>query len=429
MVQAALGAACTNVPIVCAFDGVVYCLDGSDLSTVNLTTGARTTVADLAGSVATYLALGAPSWRRLASSDVGPIWLQPLDNGQCFVWQYNAALDTDEKIGKLSVDFATPYSVFWAHGFTFVGFRYAAAHTLAGDAYVWYKRGSQQGVAGPIRSASGVTASTPVLVGGMIGDDLIVYYAGAVWAYNLSSGGLYQVGKSTSSNTTAVRHCVTYGKEVFLGYVNNTGNVERLDTVTYTTGTAEWRSGRFDFGYQGIDKTLLDVTVVTEPLTAGTSLACAVSVEGGTATTLTGTFDEDGDTSYTWVASTPDDPLVGRDFEIHLTPKTTAAANTPTIRSITARAIGAERQRVWGLELDAGTWLASSEGAAPRSSQILADLKAVGEYKGLVLFSNPWDVEEHEPPVEYTVTVVDLQTVEVEGQPISVLELREASYV
>ena len=427
---AALGAACTNVPVVCAFDGVVYCLDGSDLSTVNLATGARTTVADLAGSSATYLALGAVSWNRLACSDVGPVWLQVLDNGQCFIWQYNVALDTDSRIGKLPVDFTVPYSVYWAHGFTFVGFRYASTHTQAGEAFIYYQRGSQRGVAGPIRDPSGVSASTPVLVGGMIGDDLIVYFDGAVWGYNLSTGGVYQLGEALTTSHTAVRQCVTFGKDVFLSHTNNTGNVERFDTQTYTTGTARWASGRFDFGYQGIDKILLDVTVVTEPLPALTSMTCAVSVEGGTAAALTGTFTGDGtSTAYTWTASTPASSLVGRDFEVHLIPASTSAAVTPTVRSVTVRAAGAERQRSWDLELDAGTWLGSSEGMSPRSADVLAGLKAIGEHNGLVTFTNPWDVEEHQTPVDYTVLVVSQQTTEAEGQPIAVLRLRESSYV
>lgn len=427
---AALGAACTNDPVVAAFDGVVYCLDGSDLYTVNVATGARTLTADLAGSIASYLALGAPSWRRLACSDVGPVWLQPLDNGQCFIWEYNAALDTDSRVGKLPVDFATPYSVYWAHGFIFVGFRYSAAHGLAGDAYIYYQRGSQRGVAGPFRNPSAVSASTPVLIGGMIGDDLIVYFDGAVWAYNLSSGGMYQLADSTSTSHTSPRHCVTYGKDVFLSYVNGAGNVERLDTRTYTTGTAVYASGRFDFGYQGIDKILLDVTVVTEPLPLLTSIGCSVSVEGGTAVALDGTFTGDGEsTSYTWTASTARSSLVGREFELLLSPASTSAAVSPKVRSVTLRAIGSQRQRTWTLEMDPGTWLGGSEGGAPRSADVLADLTAIAEYGGLATFSNPWDVEEHDSPVEYTVLVVSVNTAEAEGEPIATLELREASYV
>jgi len=425
---AALGAACTNIPLVVNFDGVVYCLDGSDLYTVNLTTGARTQVADLSGSVATYLALGPVSWQRLSTSDVGPTWLEPLDNGQCFIWEYNAALDTDAKIGKLPVDFAIPYSIYWAHGFTFVGFRYASTHSLAGEAYIYYQRGSQRGVAGPIRKPSGVSASTPVWIAGMVGDDLIVYFDGAIWGYNISSGGIYQVSDSTSTNSTAVRDAATFGKDVFLAYVNNTGNAERFDTQAYTTGTAEWRSGRFDFGYWGIDKMLLDVTVVTDPLPAGTSLALKVATEGGTATTVTGTFDTDGATSYTWSVSTSDASVVGRDFELYLIPVSTSTTATPEVRSLTARATGGERQRSWRLELDAGTQTAG-KADSPRSSDSLAALKAIGESNALCLFENPWDGEEWDAPVSYTVVPTDLLLTEAEGNDIMVLELRESGYV
>jgi len=353
-----------------------------------------------------------------------------LDNGQTFIWEYNVSLDTDSRIGKLPVDFAIPYSIFWANGFVFVGFRYASTHSQVGEAYIYYQRGSQRGVAGPLRKASGVSASTPVLIGGMIGDDLLIYFDGAVWAYNLSAGGIYQLAMSTTTSLTGIRQASTFGKDLFLSNLNNAGRVERMDTQTYTTGTASWQSGRFDFGYQGIDKILLDITVVTEPLPLLTSITCSVSVEGGTAEALTGTFTGDGtSTSHIWTASTAAASKVGKDFEIILALATTSAAVTPTIRSVTARAIGAERQRTWGMELDSGTWLGASEGKAPRSSDVLADLKAIGEYNGLGSFENPWDVEEWDRPVTYTVLVVSLQTAEAEGQPIAVLELRESAYV
>jgi hypothetical protein len=54
----------------------------------------------------------------------------------------------------------------------------------------------------------------------------------------------------------------------------------------------------------------------------------------------------------------------------------------------------------------------------------------VGESNGLVLFTNPWEGEQQDAPVEYTVLPSQLLYDEAEGVTgIAVLELREAAYV
>jgi len=47
----------------------------------------------------------------------------------------------------------------------------------------------QRGVAGPVRNPT-TSAAKPIRLAGMIGDDLIFFYNGYIWAYNLSSGGI-----------------------------------------------------------------------------------------------------------------------------------------------------------------------------------------------------------------------------------------------
>lgn len=418
-----------RAPILVHYDGQVYALDTMSLYRIDKATGALTEVAAMYGSDKRYANLGVATRQRMSCSDKGPIWLQVQDDGGTMIWEYNVKSDTDRVIGRLPVDFATPYSIAWANGFYFVGFRYGARNAAAGDAYLYYQRGSQRGVAGPFRNLSASSASQPVRIAGVIGDDLIVYFDGAVWGYNLSSGGIHQIALSTTSNVTAVRFAACFGKDIFLGFVNNTGNVERLQTGSYTTGTARWASGRFDCGFQGVDKVLLDVTVVTDPLPANTQITLEVGVEGATAAAVTGTYDTDGQTAYTWTVSSATASVVGREFELFLIPKTTATANTPTIRSVAARCMGAERQRSWVLELDPGTWGNLSEGYAPRSADTLADMKAIGEANGLVKFTNPWDGEEWDAPVDYTVMVGRMEPDVVEGDGLVGVELREASYV
>jgi hypothetical protein len=420
----------TYPPVVCSFGGNLYALDGDNLYLVDKTAvDTKTLVADLEGSAASYLASDHP-YERLSVSDKGPIWFQRLDNGQTLVWEYNEASDTDSRVGMLPVQFAWPYSICWAHGFIFVGFRYAAGDELPGEAFVYYQRGAQRGVAGPIRSASGVTASEGVQVAGCIGDDLMIYYAGAVWAYNLSTGGLYQLAKSISSSSTKIRSAICFGKDVFISNADNAGKVERFQTDVYTTQTTAITTGRFDFDYAGLDLCLLDVTVTTLPLPANTQVTLEVSVEGGTFAAVTGTMSTDGATSYTWATSTAAASRIGRDFELKLILASTDSAVTPTIRSITARTTATERQRMWRLELDTGTWRTGTDGVSPRSADVLADLRAIGESSGLVTFTNPWEGEEQDAPVDYTVMPSQLLYDEAEGVTgIAVLELREAGYV
>jgi hypothetical protein len=369
-------------------------------------------------------------------SDKGPIWYQRLDNGQTIIWEYNQATDTDSRVGMLPVDHAWPYSILWAHGYIFVGFRYAAGDGLSGDAYLYYQRGGQRGIAGPIRygppNNSGANGSLRVLLAGTIGDLLLFDYAGHLWGYNLSSGGLHVVAATAFSTASSPRDAVTFGKDVFVSgtYSAVANKALRVQTDLYSQSADYIASGRYDFGLPGIDKCLLDVTVTTLPLPANTQITCKVSIEGATATALTGTFNTATATSYTWTASTAAASLVGRDFEIYLYPLSTSTAATPTIRSVTARAIPIERQRIWRLELDTGTWHSQSAGSQPRSSDVLADLRAIGESNQLVTFTNPWEGEEQDAPTSYTVIPSQLTYVEAEGPGmIGVLELKEAAYV
>ena len=416
-------------PVLRTFGSTVYCLVGDDLYTVDATTGlSATAVSDLSGQSGQYLSGGRRTYQRLSVSDKGPIWLQRLDSGQTYIWEYNEANDTTTRIGKLPVDFAYPYSIFFAAGYVFVGFRYANDHSEAGAAYIYFQRGLQRGVAGPFRDVSGASAWKAVLMAGIIGDDLMVYYNDALWAYNLSEGGIYQVAKCGVGDPIA--SAITFGKDAFIANVDNTDYVERLDTAAYSTDTATWRSGRFDFGYLGTNKALLDVTVVHDPLPANTTLTLKVSSNGGAFATVTGTDNVDDVTSFTWTASSSTSTVTGRDFELELTFASTVSTATPTIRSVTVRAMGVQVQRSWIVELDAASYWASSEGRAPASADLLSDGRAVATAGGVVKFTNVWDGDEYDGGTDYDVMVEQAVMVEAEpeGDPYFALQLREVSY-
>jgi len=378
-------------------EGVVYALDGGDLYSVNTSSGARTVKSNPSGSVATYMASAGNIWRRLCVTDTGLAWLLPEDNGTVRIMEYNSVTDTDHRSGKLPVEFAFPYSMHFAHGFLFVGYRFCAAHDQKGDAYIYFQRGGQWGSAGPIRLVDSSSASQPVIIAGVIGDDLIFYYGGAVWAYDLSAGAIFQLAKSGAADATTVTDAATYGKEVFLANTDGSAAVEHFDTTLYTTDDASWSSGRFDFDLPGISKTMLRVTVVVDPLDANTTMTLKMSADGATAVSVDGTFNTDDDTTYTWTTSVSggtQDQVTGRDFEIELIPDSTNSANTPKIREVFAEAISAEKRR--GVELDVDLTHGQTVKAAD-GTKLLADLRSAAEYSGgVVKFTDPWGVASHE---------------------------------
>ena len=422
------GAGATYNAELCYAQGTVYYLDGADL--YSLTTGStdtRVVLSQPGGNVADYMASSANLYRRMCVTDVGVAWLIPQEDGTTIIYEYNAKNSTDYASGKLPVEFATPYSIYFAHGFLFVGFRYAAAHGEKGAAHIYYQRGGQWGSTGEIRNADTSTASQPVIIAGVIGDDLIFWYGKSLMAYDLSAGALFQVAES-GGTSTGVTDAATFGKDIFVANTDGSAAVERFDTTLYSTGTASWKSGRFDFDLPGVKKTLLRVTVVVDALPASTSMTCKVSADGGTFTAVNGTLEDDGDTTFTWTVSksgNTEQQTTGYDFEIELIPLTTNSSNSPQVREIFAEAISAQKRR--GVEIDVD--LRSSTMAKGASgTALLAQLRAASEYSGgIVSWSDPYAVAEHEAP-----RVSDVMVELLAGQrdqEFATIRVRETSLV
>lgn len=406
-------------PVLRMFDGVVYALDGDDLYALG-TPGVRTQVVDLVSWTSdNYLDQTPWSYNRMSTSDKGPIWITRIDNGATFLWEYDVNDDVQRKIGKLPVDFAFPYSIYFSKGFTFVAFRYAPSHTESGEAYIWFKRGAQDGVIGPVRAPSGVTASKPILLAGVIGDDLVFYFDGAIWAYNMSYGGVYQI--ATQETTGTPYGAITFGKDVFIAPVTNSSNtrsVERFDTTRYATdGTIDL--GKHDWDYPGIEKILLDVTVVTDPLPANCRVSLFISVDGDDFVGVTSPaqyHQNDDATKFTWVASTSGGTtLAGNEFEIRLMLESSTSTATPTIREVTARAKAAAHLLEITMQIDAGT-IDTGEGFQT-SEALIAGLNALCEAdpKTVTSFTDMFQtLETSTPPAAFDVTVQDVATPMVE---------------
>ena len=383
-------------PLLAQFGTTLYALDGDDLYEIDKSAAdTRTIRADVAGSSDTYLNTTPYSYNRLAVGDVGPIWIQRMDFGQTYIWQYDEEQAVQKRIGKLPVDFAFPYSIFQAFGFTFVGFRYANSHTEDGDAYLYFFRGAQKGTAGPFR-ASGSTASKPVLIAGVIGDDLIVLFDGKVWAYNVSDGGISMVASQLSATQPAA--AITFGREIFAGIGSTPPTVERYLPDQYvTSGTLD--TGRHDFEHPGLRKLLLEVGVVTDPLPAGAGVSMEVSVDGGSPVALAGTHNTAGDRRFVWPAPAGS-VLSGYQFELRPT-GTGDGSVTPTIRDLFAAASGDAHRIEWRLAVDV---------ADMSAAEIDALNGLVGG--GFVTFTDPWQNRETDAADSFVVQVMEVSTPE-----------------
>lgn len=412
----------TNDPLLVAFGGNLYGLDGDDLYDIDMsTTDTRTLKVDLQGNSSAFLAKGYPwpQYSRLAVSDKGPIWIQRLNSGETYIWEYNEASDTEERIGRLPIDFANPSDLYFANGFYFVAFRNSPA--ASGEAFLFIFRGGQQAIIGPIRARVGSDLSDEMVkIGGVIGDDLIFLWDDTIWAYNLTTGGVFQV--AIPALTTPSRSIITFGNEIFVH--RNSSDASRFRHDLYLdSGTNTIQTGRHDFEYPGLRKRLLDVTVVTDPLPAATSVTAAVAVDGGSFTALTGTHDTDNNVRYTWAASTSSADFVGYEFEIQLTLATTNTSNTPTIRQVNATAASAAYRREWVLGVD----------VSDLSHVEIDNLNALVD-GGVVTFTDPWQNRESDASDTFNVIVEEVQTPEVRSpqtpdQLVAFMRLRDRDLV
>lgn len=391
-------------PVLVGFRNLLYALDGDDLYEVSTSVAAQRTIkADVAGSDAFYPSLNPYGFRRITTSDKGPVWVQRTDSGDTFLWEYNVGGGAASIIAQLPHKRVSPYGVAYANGVYVVAYRAAIAHGVAGDAYLYVQRGETRSIV-PIRSVSGSTASKPILIAGTIGSDLIFYFDGAVWAYNLATGGIYMVGSKTS--TAEPSDAAAFEDEVFLAGVTFSGNTQAVERVRLdrymSTGTLE--SGRFDARYPGLPKLLTEVTVMTEPLPAGTSVQVAVSSDGGTFVALAGAHDVDGATSHTFVGSTPSTSIIGREFELKLTLNGTSTA-TPTVRSVAAVVTGAAHLEEWVMEVDCSD-IDSVGGQA--GWDVIDRLRGLAASQQVVTFTNPWEQRGTDGADEIPVRVLDV---------------------
>ena len=403
-------------PEMVSFLGQLYGLWGNSLADIDTsTTDTRTVVVDVGGTTDRLDEFK----RRLTTSDVGPIWLAPLNDGRTYIYEYNAADDTGYIVGALPDD-VKPYDIWFHSGIYFATFRYAADHPLSGDAWLYYQIGGQRGVAGPIRSLTGTTASKAITIAGVVGDRLYMVFDGALWAYDLSSGGISMAARSVPDPRTTM----VYGSDV---HIATGSTAHRIILDQYDTGAdAELTTGRHDFGYLGLNKILTRVTVTCESaLATGETVGLAYSVDGGSYTTASGTMSA-GETAKTWTISTSSTTVRGIEFELKLLPTANTSASAPKIVAVTAEAIGSESRLEWVMQIDV------SDNNEQHGQSIIDGLKTLKTGHQVVSFTDPWNVLDYTAPETFDVTVEECNIPDTRapgGNPMALIRLRAVETV
>ena len=378
-----------------SYQGKLYALDGLDLWEVDTTaTDTRTQRGDVPGVIAPWRDADA---QRLSTSDVGPIWIAAYNDGRTDLWEYNVADNSAYVVTDLPQD-ATAYEVFFHEGSYFVSYRTAATDSLAGDAYLFFASGGNLGSIGPIRSITGATAGKAVIIAGVIGDQIMVAYDTALWAYDLSSGGLSQVINSVNIGTLSA---VTYGKDVFMA---DTSQVERVDTLAFSqSGNPEFlESGIFNFGYLGLQMMMTKVTVGVEAaLVSGDIITVQVKTDGGNYTLLSGSMTS-GETTESFVVSDSTGTIKGINFEIYVSIEAGSAAASPKIVSIDAEAIGVESRLEWIMAVDV------TDNNRQQGQTVLTGLETLRTNKNVIAFSNPFDDDVYATADSHDVTIEEV---------------------
>jgi len=192
-----------------------------------------------------------------------------------------------------------------------------------------------------------------------------------------------------------------------------------------TEASAELTTGRHDFGYLGLLKTLTKVTVSCESaLAASETVGLAYSVDGGSFTSATGTMSA-GATTKTWTISSSSSTVRGIEFEFKLLLKANTSASSPKVMSITAEAVGSEDRIEWILALDL------SDNNEQHGQVTLDGLKTLKTNHTVVSLTDPWQVLDHTAAETFDVTVeeVNLPMTQPGAYPQAVIRLRGVATV
>ena len=348
--------------------------------------------------------------RWIVPTDRGVAFIAPLKTGEIGIFEYNAGSSTTVQIGALPGKGAMFYDILWANDLLFVGFHSqwqynpGGGNTYggAGKAHVWVYANNAPSVIGPIRPINNAEGDTSVRLAGMDGDDLIIIYDYSVWAYNVTSGGISHLGELAADGGGWRMSGRVYQDGVFVGGGEQSSSyyVERMALDEYVaSGTID--SGIYDLQYFDVEKMLIELVVLTDPLPADTTLQAWYALDGSDTFTSLGTSTTDDQTLHEFTISTVGSTVRARYVEIRLGLATTDSSVSPRIRKWHVRGTDAVHERRFHLLLDMKTH------DRQKAHQAIAALRGLVEAQDLVTFVNPLTVDDHETPLSYSVRVSD----------------------
>lgn len=367
-------------------------------------------------------------YARLATNDVGLVWYRETVNGTD-VWEYNAIEDSDRIIHQIPGP-VYPWGIATVGGFVFIGYSSSTA-SESPNAYIDYVREGQVGTLGPIVTES---ESYAVSIAGAYQNRYLVVHVAEVnspddpwqaFVYDLKEAAWHHwvsgaLGTSTHSVAPGPPRIV--GRDMLVPSSSGvaTYRIEHVDFEEYSTaaaGEAYLDTGRYDFDLPGTQKALVDITVITDPLPANTSIQLQYSLDGDAFAGSGLDITTDGATSTTFSFATSN--LLFYELELRILLNSTTTSATPTVRSVTARAFPTSVQEYWDIDVDLNPqrYEVSSGGDQVTPQAIIAALENLKTAQATVTFTNPWqtDTPNGESALSDTVWVVSVEVPDIGG--------------
>lgn len=307
------------------------------------------------------------------------------------------------------------HSIYHYGGITYIGTQYisrgpAPAKTRSGIHYI--ASDGQLRFLGYLRFAD--PDDTRVSFIQAYGDSVYFLQGKYLWRYDTTTGGITLetlFGPGTDSNARSFAVMDTKKWACYSGEgVHVTGNTYPVNQ------SVNLYSPVWDYDVPDKDKVLLDVTVVTKPLPANTSVSLAYQDnEDGTWTTIfapasAATTNATTHTFKAWGTAASPATVPFRNLQWRVGLKSTDGVSTNTVRSVTARVYVIEYQQVFDLALDlrADTSDHRSSGSQLSGRNKAEYLQTLIDNKSLVSFVNNYEAPDKAPdPETYAVIIED----------------------
>lgn len=362
---------------------------------------------------------------RIVSTDVGLTWFHATRLG-VDIWEYNVAEDSSSIVATIEAP-ASPWSINFIDGFTFVAYTLSSNTEEQPNVYVYYFREGQSGTLGPFTDvAEAYFVNLPGKAYGrfvpvIIGEYFTPTNPWDMFVYDLAVGARHHWARgveAVNSSPVAVAG-VMVGRDLLVSTETSGGAlaIEHVDLEEYNTSTAGdayLDTGRYDFDLPGTEKHLVDITVVTDPLPANTSIQLQYSLDGDAFAGSGLDITTDGATVTTFSLATSN--LTFRELELRIMLNSTTTSATPTVRSVAARAYPISVQEYWDLDIDLDPQDHQVSGDDIYAETIIANLVALKTAQATVTFTYPWEVEEGTAAQSDTVYIVSVQHPDIGGQ-------------